>query len=178
MKSCLMLILLAAHAGAALAQYKCTAGNGAVTFQQTPCSGAGSGERLVIVPNGHPPPASGVAAAVTPQASAPASASSLDKRMLANYERQHQRDPLAQALRSARDDAARRVARHSADIAAAQRQFGSDPPDSQTLSNALADLESRFRAMAVVDDDRVRAAQVALDDWDKLQVTSAASAPN
>ena len=176
MKSCLMLILLAAHAGAAVAQYKCTAGNGAVTFQQTPCLGGGSGERLVIVPNGHPPSASGVAAAVTPQASA--SASSLDKRMLANYERQHQRDPLAQALRSARDDAARRVARHSADIAAAQRQFGNDPPDSQTLRNALADLDSRFHAMAVVDDDRVRAAQVALDDWDKLRVTSAASAPN
>ena len=56
----ILLLLLAAHAGAALAQYKCTAANGAVTFQQTPCAGGQQEERLVVIPNGHPPAASGV----------------------------------------------------------------------------------------------------------------------
>jgi len=168
MKSRLTLLLLAAHAGAALAQYKCTAANGAITFQQTPCVDAKSQERLVVIPNGHPPPASASVGKVE---------TSIDKRMLVNYEQQHRRDQLVQSLKSAQDDAARRAAQRAADIAAAQGQFGNDPPDSQALNNALTDINSRYQAMAVLDDDRITAAQAALDNWDKMQAQSAASVP-
>src|SRR6195952_911009 len=105
MKSRLLLLLLAAHAGAALAQYKCTAANGAITFQQTPCFGAKSEEKLNVVPNGHPPPASGVVQPpVIVQTAASASVgkveTNVDKKMLARYEIQHQRDALEQTLKT------------------------------------------------------------------------------
>ena len=56
MKSRLILALFGACASSAFAQYKCTAANGAITFQQTPCFGAKSEEKLTVIPNGHPPP--------------------------------------------------------------------------------------------------------------------------
>ena len=181
MKSRLVLLLLAAHAGAALAQYKCTAANGAVTFQQTPCIGARSEEKLVVVPNGHPPPASGVPAPppiARTAASAPVGkpAPNIDKRMLANYERQHKRDALEQALRNAQDDKARRATQRAEAIAAAQKQFGGDPLNAAALADALAAINSRYRALGEIDDGRIKSAQAALDDWDRAQA-KAASAP-
>jgi|SRR5471032_2518275 len=165
MKSCLTLLFLAAYAGTALAQYKCTAANGAITFQQTPCFGAKSEEKLVVIPNGHPAPASAPVGKV---------GTSIDERMLADYERQHQRDPLAQALKWAQDEARGRAAQRLADIDAAQRQFGDDPTNSQTLNNALTDIDSRYQAMSEIDGRRIKAAQAALDDWDKAQAQAAA----
>jgi hypothetical protein len=171
----LSLLLLAVHAGAALAQYKCTASNGAVTFQDTPCLGARSEEKLTVVPNGHPPPASGVAASpLTARTAASAVAgkpeTSVDKRMLANYERQHQRDALEQALKSAQDDRDRRAAQRLDAIAAARRQFGDDPSNAQLLRDALASIDSRYKAFGEIDESRVASAQAALD---KLEATPA-----
>jgi hypothetical protein len=182
MKHRLVLLLLAAHAGAALAQYKCTAANGAVTFQQTPCVGAQSEEKLVVIPNGHPPAASGVRppAVVVPAAKAPAAGKagpSVDQRMLANYQRQQERDPLEQALRTARDDAAKRAAQRDADIAAVQTRFAGDLSNTQALKDALAAIDSRYQALSVVDNDRIRTAQAALDQWDKEEQARARAAP-
>ena len=190
MKSRLVLLLLAAHAGAALAQYKCTAANGAVTFQQTPCSGARSEEKLVVIPNGHPPPAAAVRASgaaslpsspIIEYMPAPASApvakveSSVNKRMLANYEHQHQRDVLEQALRKAQDDKARRAADRSQAVDAAQKQFGDDPANAAALRDAVASIDSRYNALGLIDDRQVRAAQAALDDWDRAQAAAPAA---
>ena len=157
----LSLMLLAAHAGAALAQYKCTAADGAITFQQTPCLGARSEQKLNVIPNGHPAPASGVVAP------APSGGVDINKRMLAGYERQHQRDALAQAVKSAQDDKARRADQRQADIAAARKQFGDDPANARALRDALASIDGRYGALGELDDSRIRAAQSALDNWDK-----------
>ena len=173
MKSRLVLLLLAAHAGAALAQYKCTAANGAITFQQTPCFGAQAEEKLVVVPNGHPPPASGASATKVVGTPAPAPAASaapsVDKRMLANYERQHQHDALEQALEKAVDEKDQRAAQRSEAVAAAQKQFGDDPDKAAALSDALAAIDSRYLALGAIDDSRIRAARKALADWDRAK---------
>jgi hypothetical protein len=181
MKHRLVLLLLAAHAGAALAQYKCTAANGAVTFQQTPCVGAQAEEKLVLIPNGHPPAASGVRppAAVVPAAkAAPAgkAGTSVDQRILANYQRQQQRDALEQALRAARDDAAKRAAQRDVDIATVHARFAGDLSNTQALNDALAAIDSRYRALSVVDNDRIQAAQAALDKWDQADQARARAA--
>jgi hypothetical protein len=157
----LPLLLLAAHAGGAAAQYKCTASDGAVTFQQTPCVGAKSEQKLNVVPNGHPPPASGAAAPVA------GAGNNINKRMLAGYERQRERDALVQALSSAQEDKARRAGQRQADIAAARQQFGGDPANAQALREALASIESRYKALDEIDDNRVRTAQRMLAQWDK-----------
>ena len=178
MKSRLVLLLLAAHAGAALAQYKCIAASGAVTFQQTPCFGAKSEEKLVVIPNGHPPPATGASA---PRAAAPVGARvpasqagpGTNMRMLADYERKHQRDPLEQALRDALDDKARRAEQRAQAIAAAQKQFGDDPANAAALRDAVAAVDSRYNALGEIDESRVRSAQAALDSWDRGQVAGA-----
>ena len=156
-----LLLLVAAHAGTALAQYKCTSASGAVSFQQMPCVGARSEEKLSVVPNGHPPPASGVAA---PGAEAGVN---VDKRMLAKYEHQRERDSLLQAVTSAQDDKARRVQQRLADIAGATRQFGDDPANAQALRDALVSIDSRFNALSELDDSRVKAAQAELDNFDR-----------
>ena len=181
MKSRIVLLLLAAHAGAALAQYKCTGANGAVTFQQTPCFGAQSEEKLVVIPNGHPPPASGVAAPpVIVRTAASASVgkveTNIDKRMLANYERQHKRDGLEQAVRNAQDDKARRGTQRAQAIAAAQKQFGDDPTNATLLKDAVTAINSRYTALSEIDDNRIKSAQAALDDWDHAQAKAAAPA--
>jgi hypothetical protein len=164
MKSRLILLLLAAHAGTALAQYKCTAANGAITFQQTPCFGAKTQEKLNVVPNGHPPAASGAAA---PEVKA---ATSVDKRMLADYDKQREHEQFEQAVRSAQDDAAKRSAQRAADIAAAQRQAAAtDPPNAQALNDALASIDRRYRALAELDDRRIKVAQAALAHWEQAQ---------
>jgi len=157
----LPVLLLAAHAGAALAQYKCTAADGAITFQQTPCVGARSEQKLNVIPNGHPAPASGVVAP------APSGGVDINKRMLAGYERQHQRDALAQALQSAQDRKARRGAEKLADIAAARKRFGDDPANARSLSEALASIDSRYVALGEFDDRSIRDAQAALDNGGK-----------
>jgi len=167
----LSLLVLAAHAGAALAQYKCTAANGAVTFQDTPCFGARSEERLTVVPNGHPPLASGAAASPAAARTAAASAAgkvetSVDKRMLARYERQRQHDALEQALKSAQDDRDRRAAQRLDAIAAARRQFGDDPSSAQSLKDALASIDSRYKAFGEIDESRIAGAQAALDKFE------------
>ena len=175
MTSRLILLLLAMPATAALAQYKCTAANGAVTFQQTPCPAAQTEQKLTVVPNGHPPPASGAASSasgaapprVVAPAAVPAAADNVDKRMLAKYERQHQRDALEKAVQSAQADKDGRAAARLQDIAGAKRQFGDDPANAQALRDALASIDSRYRALTELDDSRVQAARKALDDWDK-----------
>ena len=172
MKSRLTFLLLAAWAGAALAQYKCTGADGRITFQQTPCFGARTEEKLNVVPNGHPPPASGaVAPTVIVQTAASASVgkveTNVDKKMLARYEIQRQRDALEQTLRGAQDDKARRVVQKAEAAAAARRQFGDDPTNAQALREALSSIDSRYDAMAELDDSRIRTAQAALDAWDK-----------
>jgi len=172
MKSRLILLLLAAHAGAALAQYKCTGADGRITFQQLPCPGAKVQEKLDVIPNGHPPPASGVVVPpVIVQTAASASVgkteTNVDKKMLARYQAEHEREGLEQALRAARDDRARRASEKLEALAAARRQFGDDPANAQPLRDALAAIGSRHDALAVIDDDRVRAAQDRLDAWDK-----------
>ena len=178
MKSRLVLLLLAAHAGAALAQYKCTGANGAVTFQQTPCFGGQTEEKLNVVPNGHPQPASGVRApTVIVRTAASASVgkveTSIDKRMLAKYELQHRRDALEQAVRNAQDDKAKRVSQRAVSIAAAQKQFGDDPANAVALKEALASINSRYAALGEIDESRVRSTQAALDDWDRAQAAAA-----
>ena len=181
MKSRLVLLLLAAHAGAALAQYKCTAANGAVTFQQTPCFGAQSEEKLTVIPNGHPPPASGVRApTVIVQTAASASVgkveTNIDKRMLANYELQHRRDALEQAVRNAQEDKAKRASQRAEAIAAAQKQFGDDPANASALKEALASINSRYVALGEIDDSRLKSAQAVLDAWDHAQAEAKAGA--
>jgi len=175
MKSRLLLLLLAAHAGTALAQYKCTAASGAVTFQERPCVAGQAEQKLVVIPNGHPPPASGVlpAPVSVPQA-ASGPAASVDKRMLANYERQRRRDALQQALQAAQDEKAGRAAQRLDAIAGARAQFGDDPASAQALSDALAAIDSRYRALGALDDLHVASAQAALDEWEKTQATQPA----
>jgi hypothetical protein len=174
MMSRLILLLLAAPATAAFAQYKCTAANGAVTFQQMPCPGTQVEQKLTVIPNGHPPPASGAApasaAAAKPAAPAPvpaAPAESVDKRMLAKYERQHQREALEKVVQAAQADKDGRTSARLQDIAAAQRQFGDDPANAQALREALESIDTRYRVLGELDDTRIRAARKALDDWDK-----------
>ena len=177
MKSTLILLALAAHAGAALAQYKCTAADGAITYQQAPCLGAKSQDKLVVIPNGHPPPASGAEAAVpapAPRAPSPpvAASQSVDQRMLASYRNDGFRDGLVVQLRQAQDDAAVRRSRHDAEVASARSQFPNQA-DRQQLADAMAAIEGRYRAMSVIDDNRLRAAQEAIDNWDRAKLDAA-----
>ena len=181
MKFRLILLLLAAQSGAALAQYKCTGANGAVTFQQTPCFGAKSEEKLVVVPNGHPPPASGASAPrVAPATATPVPARpvvpSVDKRMLENYERQHEREALEQAVKAAQDDKAQRATQRAQAAAAVRKQFGDDPNNAATLRDALAAIDSRYKALGEIDDSRIQSAQRALGEWNAQQAKAAADA--
>jgi hypothetical protein len=175
MKSRLILLLLAAPATAAFAQYKCTAANGAITFQQTACPSSQTEQKLVVVPNGHPLPASGAAAASAPKAApAPAAApasgggvDNVDKRMLANYERQRERGALESAVQSAQADKDARAASRLQDIAGAKRQFGDDPANAPALRDALAAIDNRYKALGDLDDSRIQGARKALADWDR-----------
>jgi len=176
MKSRLIPLLLAVPASAAFAQYKCTAADGAITFQQTPCFGARSEQRLNVVPNGHPPAASAAASAsgakpmpapAPVSASAAKAADSVDKRMLASYEKQRQREALVQALDAARDEKARRAGQRQDAIAAARRQYGDDPDNAGALRDALAAIDTRFDALDALGDGRIRSAQEALARWDQ-----------
>ena len=174
MKSRLILALLGACAGSAFAQYKCTAANGAITFQQTPCFGAKSEEKLTVIPNGHPPPrpaasAASGASAVAVAAPAPAAAPgpNIDKMMLAKYERQRQRDALVATLKSVQDEKAARARQRLDDIAGARKQFGDDPGNAQLLRDALVSIDQRYEALGELDDSRIRDAQAAIANWDK-----------
>src|SRR4051812_10522774 len=180
MKSRLILLLLAVPATAAFAQYKCTAANGAVSFQQTPCPGTQTEQKLTVVPNGHPPPASGVVAPpVIVQTAASASVgkveTNVDKKMLANYERQRRREALEKAVQAAQADRDGRSRARLLDVAAARKQFGDDPANAQALREALASIDNRYKALTELDDSRIQTAQKALDDWDKAQKAAAAS---
>lgn len=168
----LLALLLAAHAGAALAQYKCTSATGAITFQQTPCLGAKAEEKLNVVPNGHPPGASGVnpaPAAKPPPAAAPTGADSVDKRMLAKYDKQREREGVAKEVDAAREDKARLGTQRQEAIAAARRQSGDDPANAKSLRDALDSINKRYDALEELADSRQRAAQQALDQWDRSQ---------
>ena len=181
MKSRLILLLLAAPATAAFAQYKCTAPSGAITFQQTPCPTTQTEQKLTVVPNGHPPPASGV---VAPPVIVRTSASAvvgkvetnIDKKMLANYERQRQRDTLEKAVESAQADKDSRIPQRQQAIAAAKKQFGDDPTNAQALRDAQVSIDNRYKALSELDDSRMQSARKALDDWDKAQKAAAAEA--
>ena len=195
MKSCLVFLLLAAWAGSALAQYKCTGANGQVTFQQEPCVGARTEEKLVVVPNGAAPAASSVKAAPAapvrpvkpvPAASAPLApasapagpviatpspngnaAPSADKKMLARYELMHQRDEIAQTLKAAQDDKASRGKARQEATAAARKKFGDDPAHAAALRDELASIDRRYDALEQLDQTRIDAAQAKLDLWEK-----------
>lgn len=175
MTSRLILLLLAVPASAAFAQYKCTAADGAITFQQTPCPRSQAEQKLTVIPNGHPPPASGAApsasgAALPRVVTAPVPSvpvDNVDKRMLARYERQNQRDALQKAVQGAQADKEGRAAARLQDIAGARRQFGDDPANAPALRDALASIDSRYKALTDLDDSRIQAARKALDDWDK-----------
>ncbi len=166
MKARLTFLLLGLFAGSALAQYKCTAADGKITFQQEPCFGAKAGEKMVVVPNGHPPPASGVKppAVVSSQ---PATSANVDKQMLQRYDLMHEREALVKALQQAQDDKSSRARQKLEAGAAARKQFGDDPANAGALRDALASINSRYDAMADLDDTRLRDAQAALNDWDK-----------
>ena len=181
MTSRLILLLLAMPATTAFAQYKCTAANGSVTFQQTPCPTTQAEQKLTVIPNGHPPPASGVVAPpVIVQTAASASVgkveTNIDKKMLANYERQRRRDSLEKAVQAAQADKDGRARARQLDIAGARKQFGDDPANAAALRDALASIDNRYRALTELDDSRIQAAQKTLDDWDKAQKAAAASA--
>jgi hypothetical protein len=162
----LLALLLAAHAGAALAQYKCTSAAGAITFQQTPCLGAKAEEKLNVVPNGHPPGASGVKPA---PAAASTGEDSVDKRMLANYNKQREREGVAKEVDAAREDKARLGTQRQEAIAAARRQSGDDPANAKSLRDALDSINKRYDALEELAGSRQRAAQRALDQWDRSQ---------
>jgi len=176
----LILLLLAVPATTAFAQYKCTSASGAVTFQQTPCPTSQTEQKLTVIPNGHPPPASGV---VAPPVIVRTSASAVvgkvetnvDKKMLARYEHQRQRDTLEKAVQAAQADKDGRAAARLQDIAGARKQFGDDPANAAQLRDALASIDSRYKALTELDDMRIQSAKKAVDDWDKAQ--SAAAAP-
>jgi hypothetical protein len=186
MKSRLILLLLAAHAGAALAQYKCTGANGAVTFQQTPCFGAKAEEKLVVSPNGHPSPsaAAGAGGSTKPASGraangGPAAAGAdggVNKRMLAGYERQHQREALERELEAAENDKDQRSEQRSQAVEAVEKQFGDRPDNAAALRDALAAIDSRYRALGAIDDRRIRSARSALGDWEATQAKAAAEA--
>ena len=161
-----LVVLLAMHAGAVLAQYKCTAAGGAITFQQTPCPGSQKEEKLVVIPNGHPPAASGAARAA-PQREIVSKGLNLDERMLAGYEKEHRREAVAQALKTAQDEKSRRSAQRLEDIAAARRRIGDGPAEAKALRDALDAIDSRYKALGEIDDRRMRSAQEALAAWDK-----------
>jgi hypothetical protein len=175
-----LLLLLAVCAGPALAQYKCTAANGAVTFQGTPCFGFSKEQKLEVKPNGWPAgspasAASGVAAPVAAAApasapSAPAKAeSSVDKRMLARYQKQNEREEYEKAIQSVQEEMSRRSAQKAADVAAVQRQIAANPADAQTLNGALQSINSRYQALEDLDSSRLSSARAALAAWDKAQ---------
>ena len=172
MKARLTFLLLATFAGSALAQYKCTAADGKITFQQEPCFGAKAGEKMVVVPNGHPPPASGVKP-TAPVAAASGPGENVDKKMLNRYDLMHQRDALAQAVQQAKDDKSSRAQQRLEASAAARKQFGDDPANAAALRDALASINNRYDAMADLDDVRLRDAQAKLIDWDNSHPASA-----
>ena len=161
----ILLLMLAAHAGVALAQYKCTAADGAITFQQTPCFGARTEEKLTVIPNGHPPAASGARPASSP-AVLHGQVQSTDERMLQGYERQSGRELLVQEVKAAQDAKTQRAAQLQLDIASARNRYDS-AAEASTLKDALDALNSRYVALSQIDDDHLQAAQKALADWDK-----------
>lgn len=168
----LLALLLAGYASAALAQYKCTSATGAITFQQTPCFGSKTEEKLDVVPNGHPVAASSASAPPAAKRGAgpgAADADNVDKRMLANYDRQRERDALVKAVDSAREDKGRLDAQRQDAIAAARRQNGDDPVNAKALRDALDSINKRYDALAELSDSRQRDAQRALDKWDQAQ---------
>ena len=174
MKARLTFLLLVAFAGSAMAQYKCTAADGKITFQQEPCVGGKAEDKMVVVPNGHPPPASGVQpAAAVVQAPAPAAGGkvemNVDKKMLQRYDLMRQRDALVQTLQKAQDDKASRAQQKLEAATAARKQFGDDPGNAAVLRDALVSINNRYDAMAEIDDSRIRDAQAKLDAWDKAQ---------
>lgn len=177
MKARLTFLLLGAFAGSALAQYKCTAADGKITFQQEPCVGGKVEDKMVVIPNGHPPPASGARpAAVIVQTTASAVVgkveTNVDKKMLQRYDLMRQRDALAQTLQKAQDDKAGRERQKLDAAAAARRQFGDDPANAAALRDALVSVNNRYDAMSELDDSRIRDAQAKLDAWDKAQAAA------
>lgn len=173
MNARIVFLLLAACAGTAQAQYKCTGADGKVTFQQQPCFGAASEQKLDVVPNGHPPAASGAASgsAAPRRASAPTYAApevpNVDKKMLQRYEAMHRRDAMADALKAAQDEHAARAQRRLEDIAGAKKQFGDDPANAAALQDALASIDRRYAALSELDQSRIHNAQAELDAWDR-----------
>jgi hypothetical protein len=179
MTSRLILLLLAVPATTAFAQYKCTSASGAITFQQTPCPTSQTEQKLTVIPNGHPPPASGVVAPpVIVQTAASASVgkveTNVDKKMLARYERQRQRDTLDKAVQAAQADKDGRAVARLQDIAGAKKQFGDDPANASQLRDALVSIDNRYKALSELDDLRIQSARKKLDDWDKAQGDSPA----
>jgi type IV secretory pathway VirB10-like protein len=174
----MLALLLSAAAAPALAQYKCTAADGAITFQGTPCFGYAKEQKLEVRPNGTPiavprpasaasgaPPAPAVPAPSA--ASAPPPQGNVDKRMLAKYEEQRQREQLRKAVAAAQDEIARHAAQKAAELAATQKALGNGDPSA--YAKALDTLTAHYRALDEIDGLRLASAQKALAEWEKGQ---------
>ena len=164
MRISLLLVLLAATAGPAFAQDKCPAANGAVTFQGTPCFGFSKEQKLEVRPNGWP------AGSPASAPSAPAKLeTSVDKRMLARYQKQNEREQYEKAITAVQDEMSKRSAQKAADIAAVQKQIAANPADAPTLNGALQSINSRYQALEDLDNSRLASARAALASWEKAQ---------
>ena len=173
MRTAPIAFLLAAMAAPALAQYKCVAADGAVTFQGTPCFGFAKGEKLEVHPNGVPiaasRPASAVAAAPASAASSGATArteASVDKRMLAHYEKQNQREQYVKAIQAVEDEAADHARQKAAEVVAARKNLGGD---AAALDTALAAINTHYQTLADLDSSRLNSARAALANWERSQ---------
>ena len=96
--------------------------------------------------------------------------------MLAQYELQHRRDALEQALRTRRTtgqagDATRRGPRGGPQ--AVRRRPGQR---GRAQGGASASINSRYDALGEIDESRIKSAQAALDDWDRARREAKAAA--
>jgi hypothetical protein len=89
--------------------------------------------------------------------------------MLANYNKQREREGVAKAVDTAREDKLRLGTQRQEAIAAAHKQSGDDPANAKTLRDALDSINKRYDALEELADSRQRAAQRALDQWDRNQ---------
>jgi hypothetical protein len=164
----ILVAFLLAAAGAAQAQYKCTAADGSVAFQQDPCPRGQKALALDVRPNGGArAPVAASSAASGPAATA-APAGSADKRLLARYAQQDRVAALERELQSVRDEVARRASQKAADAAAARDRYqraivDGQPASPADLAAALRDIDDKYRAMAELDRQRLEAAQAAVE---------------
>jgi hypothetical protein len=76
---------------------------------------------------------------------------------------------VAKEVDAAREDKARLGTQRQEAIAAARRQSGDDPANANSLRDVLDSINKRYDALEELADSRQRAAQQALDQWDRSQ---------